>query len=125
MPSLIQQSRRRLLALVWNWLARPLSDVSLAYEEAEGRLHKALVAVFSPALFIYYLMFQNPEGTQPLAKCVNERVVIAHGARPPRSLAIHMPLRPSARARLRDAACRGRVGTVHKVRDHPRALGAA
>lgn len=54
--------RLRLLALVWNWIARPASDVSLAYEEAEGRLQKALVSIFSPALFMYYLMFQTVEG---------------------------------------------------------------
>lgn len=80
-------AKLRVRAVVWNWIARPLTDVSIAYEEAPTSKQKALVALFSPVLFLYYLMYQNAEGklaaaaaaaavrSQAYARCLPKHVI--------------------------------------------------
>lgn len=86
--------RLRLLAIVWYWFARPFTDVSFAYDEAEGRLHKALVAFFSPLLFLWHLFLQSPEGARRTAdaSAVDSTVGSRLKSFSLRSVAVHLPL---------------------------------
>lgn len=115
-----------LLAVLWEFFARPLNEVTSLYKSQATVWAKLLVILASPLLFIWFAAFQAPEGAGDLgvhsltwrsSASVGVGTQNTSNLTPRlRSVAVCVAARHPLVHGFRPAAERWEMGTVPKVR---------